>query len=130
MGKSITALSLSRRERQIMDAIYRLGTPTVIEIRNEIQDPPSGNALRTLLSILEQKGHIRHMEDGPRYVYEPVIPRNEMAVTSLQNVLRTFFEGSLESAVSTLLDQEETHLTEEQLDRILKMIERAKGEGR
>jgi predicted transcriptional regulator len=109
-----------------MDAIYRIGTPTVAEIRQEIPSPPSENALRTLLAILEQKGHVRHREQGPRYVFEPVVPRDEMAVSTLRSVLGTFFQGSLETAVSTLLDQEETNLSDEQLDRLVAMIEKAK----
>ncbi len=112
-----------------MDAIYRIDTPTVADIRQEIPNPPSENALRTLLAILEQKGHVRHRVHGPRYVFEPVIPRDEMAVTTLKSVLRTFFQGSLESAVSHLLDQEETNLSDEQLDRLVARIEKAKRGG-
>jgi predicted transcriptional regulator len=121
---------LSRRERQIMDALYRSGTATAVEVRDGMPDPPTSTAVRTLLTILEQKGLVRHREDGPRYVYEPVVPRNEVALASLQRVLQTFFEGSLEHAVSTLLYQKETRITDAQLERLASMIEKARSEGR
>jgi len=112
-----------------MEAIYRLENPTVADIRAAIPNPPSENATRTLLTILEQKGHLRHREQGIRFVYDPVIPRDEMAVSTLKNVLRTFFQDSLESAVSKLLDEEEINLSNEQLDRLVARIEKAKRQG-
>jgi len=112
-----------------MEAIYRLENPTVADIRASIPNPPSENATRTLLTILEQKGHLRHREQGIRFVYEPVIPRDEMAVSTLKNVLRTFFQDSLESAVSKLLDEEEIQLSDDQLDRLVARIEKAKRQG-
>src|SRR5580704_11032635 len=94
---------LSRRERQIMDAVYRLGKASASEIREALADPPSYTAVRTLLGILEQKGQLTHGVDGPRFIYEPVTPREEMAQTALQGMLETFFNGSLEMAVASFL---------------------------
>ena len=125
-----TDAGLSRRERQIMDAVYRLGRATATEIRSQMVDPPSLTATRTMITILENKGRLKHYEDGPRYVYEPVVPRNEAALSSLEKVLQTFFQGSLESAVSTLLSRRETRIGSEELERLAKMIEEARKEER
>ena len=113
-----------------MDSLYRTGKATALEIQGGMSSPPSYTAVRTLLTILEQKGHITHYEDGPRYVYEPTVPRKEMAVTTLKGVLQTFFDGSIERAVATLLDQRETEISDEQLERLMEMIAKARKEGR
>src|SRR5580700_9060547 len=121
---------LSRRERQIMDALYRLGKASAAEIREALADPPTYTAVRTHLGILQEKGHIKFESDGTRYIYEPVVPREEMAKSVIEGVLQTFFGGSIERVVSTLLDSEESKVTPEQLDRLREIIEQASREGR
>jgi predicted transcriptional regulator len=121
---------LSRRERQIMDALYRLGKASAAELRDAIPEPPTYTAVRTHLGILQDKGHVRFESDGTRYIYEPVVPREEMAQTAVDNVLDTFFGGSVERIVATLIDREESRIDDEQLARIAEMIERARKEGR
>jgi predicted transcriptional regulator len=121
---------LSRRERQIMDSIYRLGRASAAEIRAAMDNPPTYTAVRTLLGILHQKGHVRFDSDGTRYVYEPVIPKTEMGRTAIDSVLSTFFDDSIERVVATLLDREESQVTQEQLERLAAMIEQARSEGR
>jgi predicted transcriptional regulator len=131
MGRKLDLSNdLSRRERQIMDAVYRLGKATAAEIREAIPDPPTYTAIRTHLGILHEKGHVRYESDGARYVYEPVVPKDEMGKSAIDGVLRTFFEGSVERVVATLLDRDETQLTPEQLDRLAEIIEQARREGR
>ncbi len=120
---------LSRRERQIMDAVYRLGRATAAEIRGAMDNPPTYTAIRTLLGILHEKGHVRYDSDGTRYVYEPVIPKAEMGKTAIDGVLATFFDGSIERVVATLLDREESQVTQEQLDRLAALIDEARKEG-
>ena|ERR1022692_2823933 len=121
---------LSRRERQIMDAVYRLGRASAVDIRDALAEPPSYTAVRTLLGILQDKGHLRVEVDGPRNMYEPVVPRDEMAKSVMDGVLATFFEGSVERVVATLLDREETRLSGEELERLAKLVEQARREGR
>ncbi len=113
-----------------MDALYTLGKATAADVREGISDPPSYTAVRTLLTILEEKGHITHQAEGPRYVYETVIPRDQVAKSAIQGVVKTFFEGSVERVVATLLDSEDSKLTNEELDRLSELIEQAKREGR
>ena len=121
---------LSRRERQIMDAIYRLGRATAQEVRDNIPEPPSYSAVRALLRVLEEKGHVKHRQDGPRYVYLPTVPREKASASALQQVVRTFFDGSAESAVAALLDLSAEELSDEELDRLRDLIDRARKEGR
>ncbi len=121
---------LSRRERQIMDVLYRSGQASAADIQKALPKAPTYTAVRTLLGILEQKGHVRHFSDGPRYIYEPIIPREEVAESAIHNVLQTFFDGSIERAMATLLTREEANLTDEQLARLAAMIEEARKEGR
>ena len=121
---------LSKRERQIMDALYRLGKASALEIRESIPNPPTYTAVRTLLTILQEKGHVTYQRDGARYIYEPVVPRDEMALSVVDGVLQTFFEGSVERIVATLLERKDTKLTDEELDRLAELIEQAKREGR
>lgn len=113
-----------------MDALYRLGKATAAEVREAMTNPPSNTAVRTLLTILVEKGHVSYQADGVRYVYEPVIPRDEMAKSVISTVVENFFEGSVERVVATLLDHEETNLTDEQFARLSEMIERARRQGR
>lgn len=130
MGKKLH-LSLSRRERQIMDIVYRRGQATVAEVLADIDDPPSYSAIRALLRILdEDKGFLKHVEDGPRYVYKPIVPRSKARRSALSHLVRTFFDDSAEQVVAALLDMSASKLSEEELDRLSEMIEDAKKEGR
>jgi predicted transcriptional regulator len=123
-------LHLSRRERQIMDVVYGLGRATVAEVLQRLSDPPSYSAVRATLRILEDKGQLKHKEDGPRYVYMPTVSRNKARESALTRVVRTFFAGSTEAAVAALLDMESSNLSPAELDRLAEMIDRAKQEGR
>jgi predicted transcriptional regulator len=125
-----TATQLSRRERQIMDVIYARGCATVAEVRERLPDPPTYSAVRALLRILEEKGHLCHEQDGPRYVFLPTIPAEEARQSALRHLLRTFFDGSAEGAVAALLDLEATQLSPEEFERLAERIERARKEGR
>ena len=130
MNKKEKAGGLSRRERQIMDALYKLGRASAAEIRESLEDPPTYTAVRTHLAILQEKGHIKFESDGTRYIYEPVVPHHEMAKSVMDGVLQTFFGGSIERVVATLIDSEESSITQEQLDRLAQIIEQARKEGR
>jgi predicted transcriptional regulator len=121
---------LSRRESQIMEIVYELGRATAADIREAMPDPPSYSAVRAMLRILEDKGHLRHEQDGPRYVYLPTIPPEQARASALKRVVRTFFDGSAEGAVSALLDIADDRLDQEALERIADRIEDAKKEGR
>jgi predicted transcriptional regulator len=121
---------LSRRERQIMDVIYRLGRATAQEVVDNLSDPPSYSAVRGLLRILEDKGHVKHRQDGPRYVYQPTIPREKARASALRQLVRTFFQDSPEAAVAALLDLSAAGLKNEELDRLAALIARARKEGR
>ena len=123
-------VDLSRRERQIMDAVYELGRATAAEIRERMPAPPSYSAVRAMLRILEDKGHLAHEQDGPRYVYMPTVPRSEARDSALRRVVRTFFEGSAENALSALLDLGVDELDEDALRRLAGRIEQAREEGR
>jgi predicted transcriptional regulator len=121
---------LSRRERQMMDILYRRGRATASEIQEAMPDPPSYSAVRTTLRILEDKGQARHQEDGPRYVYTPKVTREKATRSALKHLVETFFDGSAEKAVVTLLDSSASSLSEEELKRIEQMIEKARKAGR
>lgn len=120
---------LSRRERQIMDVIYRRGRATAAEVLDDIPDPPSYSAVRAMLRLLEEKGHVRHEQDGPRYVFLPIVNRDRARKSALKHVVRTFFDGSATDAVAALLDAD-AKLTGTDLDRLSAMIESARKEGR
>ena len=117
---------LSRRERQIMDVIYERGSASAAEVRDRLPDPPSYSAVRALLRVLGEKGHVRHRMEGPRYIYEPVLSRDKAKTTALKRLVRTFFGGSAEQAVAALIDMGSTELGDDELARIEKLIERAK----
>lgn len=117
---------LSRRERQIMDIVYREGEVTAAEVQEALSDPPSYSSVRTHLRILEEKGHLSHRQEGPRYVYRPTVPRSQARKSALARVLETFFDQSVETAVATLLDLESTRLGEEELDRLSELVEAAR----
>jgi predicted transcriptional regulator len=121
---------LGRRERQIMDAVYRLGRATVAEVQQQLPDPPSYSAVRAMLRILEGKGHIRHQQNGPRYVYLPTVPRDKARRSMLTHVVRTFFNGSTEQAVAALLDSSDAKLSDAELDRLSRLLQQARLQGR
>lgn len=121
---------LSRRERQIMDVLYRRGRATAAEIMAEIPDPPSYSAVRAMLRVLEDKKHIRHEEKDLRYVYLPVVAREKARRSAVTHLLDTFFDGSTEQAVATLLNLSAHELKEEDFDRLAALIEEARKEGR
>jgi predicted transcriptional regulator len=117
---------LSRRERQIVDILYAQGRGTAAEVQAALPDPPSYSAVRAMLRILEEKGHVRHEQDGPRYVYVPTVGRDSAKRSALRHVLRTFFDGSTEQAISALLDDASTKMSEVELDRLARMIDQAR----
>jgi predicted transcriptional regulator len=121
---------LSRRERQIMDAIYRLGEATAQEVLDHLPDPPSYSSVRALLRVLEDKGHVKHREDGTRYVYAPIVSREKARAGALQQMIGTFFDGSAAQAAAALLDLKDAHLSDDELDRLEALIERARAEDR
>lgn len=121
---------LSRRERQIMDAVYRLGRASAAEIREAIANPPTYTAVRTHLTILQEKGHVRFDKDGARYIYEPTVPRDQMAKSVMKNVVQNFFGGSVERVVAALVGSGETSLSPDELERLQKIIEDARNQGR
>jgi predicted transcriptional regulator len=120
---------LSRRERQIMDVLYQLGEATAAEVQERIPEAPSYSAVRAMLRILEEKGHVGHTEDGPRYVYRPVVARDAARVSAVSHLLRTFFDGSVEAAMTALLDATDRTLSRDEADRLAALIERRKREG-
>jgi len=120
----------SRREREILDALYKLGKASAAEIREQIPDPPTYTAIRTHLSILEKKGHVRHESDGTRYIYEPLVAREQMGRRAIDSLLKTFFDNSVERAVAAMLTREDANIPREDLDRLAHLIEKAKREGR
>lgn len=121
---------LSRRERQIMDILYRLGSAAVAEVQAELPDPPSYSAVRAMLGKLEDKGHLKHTQDGARYVYHPSHPREEARQSAVRRLLRTFFDGSPTRAVAAVLDLSDEAMDEAELDRLAEMIDEARARGR
>jgi predicted transcriptional regulator len=120
---------LSRREREILEILHRLGQATAAEVLEQLPEPPSYSAVRSILRILCEKGHARYSEDGKRYLYSPVEPPQSAARTALQNVVSTFFGGSLEQAVKAFLTDKDAEISDEELARLSEMIERARQEG-
>ena len=121
---------LSRRERQIMDVLYQLGDATAADVQERLPEPPSYSAVRAMLRILEDKGHVRHHEDGPRYVYAPVVARDKARKSAVTHLLRTFFDGSVEQAMAALLDGADRSLSRDEMDRLARLIDARKREGR
>ncbi len=121
---------LSRREREIMDILYRHERASAAEIHKSMADPPSYSAVRAMLRVLEEKKHIRHEEKDLRYVYIPIVPREKARRSAVAHMLETFFDGSAEQAVATLLDVSSRDLSQEDLDRLAALIEKARKEGR
>ena len=126
---SIDHRDLSRRERQILDILYQRGQATAAEVQSALPEPPSYSAVRALLRILEEKGHIRHEQDGPRYVYLPIVPRDNAQRSAMRHMLQTFFDGSAEQAISALLDDSSAKLSSAELDRLARMIDTARKSG-
>ena len=121
---------LSRREREVLDVLHRLGRASAVEVRAALDKPPSDSAVRTHLRILEDKGHVRHDKDGPRYVYSPVVARETAGKNALRHLLATFFDGSPDRAVAALLDETSADLSADDLDRLDDLIQRARSQGR
>jgi BlaI family penicillinase repressor len=120
---------LSRRERQIMEILYQRGKASASEVREAMEDAPGYSAVRAMLRVLEEKGHVKHQEEGLKYVYVPVVTRDKAKRSAVKHVLETFFAGSPEQIVAALLDVSAARLTREELDRMSDMIEKAKREG-
>lgn len=122
-------LRLSNRERQIMDILYRDGRATAAEVHEQLPDPPSYSAVRATLRILEEKGQVLHEQDGPRYVFRPAVARDKAKRTAIRHLVQTFFDGSPELAVATLLDESASELSQDDLARLEKLIDEAKSKG-
>ncbi len=121
---------LSRRERQIMDVLYQRERASAAEVREALPDPPSYSAVRTLLRVLEEKGHARHVQEGARYIYSATQPRRRAARSALSQVVHTFFGGSVERAVAALVSDSEARLSDPELERLQQLIEQARKGGR
>jgi len=121
---------LSRRERQIMDILYRRGRVTAAEVHEALPDRPSYSAVRAMLRVLEEKGHVRHEEQGPRYVFLPTLAREKATRSAVRHLLETFFNGSAEQAVAALLDASASELGAAELERMAELIEKARKDGR
>jgi predicted transcriptional regulator len=122
--------SLSRRERQIMDIVYSLGEATASQVLERLPAPPSYSAVRAMLRILEEKGHLRHQQEGPRYVFHPTMAADEAQRTALRHMVQVFFAGSTEKAVAALLDLSDSPLGDADRARLLDLIQRARQDGR
>jgi predicted transcriptional regulator len=120
---------LSRRERQIIDILYSQGRATAAEVQAALPEPPSYSAVRAMLRILEEKGHVRHEQDGPRYVYLPTVGRDNAKKSAMRHMLHTFFDGSAEQAISSLLGDPAARLSDAELDRLASLIDRARKAG-
>lgn len=121
---------LSRRERQIMDILYQRGKSSASEVREAMPDAPSYSAVRAMLRVLEEKGHIRHLEEHLKYVYLPIVPREKAKRSAVKHLLNTFFHDSPEQIVAALLDVSAARLTRQELDRMAEMIDKARREGK
>ena len=121
---------LSRRERQIMDVLYKRGKASAAEVREAIEDAPSYSAIRAMLRVLEEKGHVRHQAEGLKYVYVPTVNRDKAKRSAVRHLLDTFFSDSPDQVVAALLDVSSRRLTGDELDRMADMIEKAKKEGK
>jgi predicted transcriptional regulator len=118
--------ALTRRERQIMDILYRRGRAIAAEVMEELSGDPNYSTVRTQLRVLEEKGHVRHEEVGLRYVYEPAVPRSSARKSAMRHLVETFFDGSAEDAVAALLGGEGAKLSDEQLDRIANIVTKSR----
>ena len=116
--------TFSRRERQIMDVLYKLERATVADVLSKLTDKPSYSTVRAQLRVLEEKGHVRHEEHGLRYVYVPIVPRDIARRSALRHLVETFFDGSAEKVVAALLGGEASRISQEELDRLARLITR------
>lgn len=121
---------LGSRERQIMEVVYRLGRATVAEVLAQIEDPPSYSAVRAMLRILEDKGHLKHVQDGPRYLYLPVVSGDRARRSILQDVVKRLFDNSTEKAVAALLESSSTRMSDAELERLQRLIDSSRRKGR
>ena len=121
--------ALSRRERQIMDILYKRGRATASEVMDELPGDPHSSTVRTQLRVLEEKGHVSHEEEGLRYVYVPAVPRRAARKSALRHLVDTFFDGSAEQVVAAVLGGEGSRLSDKELDRIAELVAKAKKEG-
>ena len=126
----MAAMNLSRRERQIMDIIYRLERASAAEVLDRLPNAPSYSAVRAMLRILEEKGHLLHTQDGPRYIYSPTVAAAEASRSALRHVLKTFFDGSPAQAMAALLDETAEEMSDDELARLSTLIEQAQQDGR
>src|SRR5256885_15405593 len=129
MTKSSTHTTLTRRERQIMDTLYRRSRATAAEVMADLPGEPNYSTVRTQLRVLEDKAHVRHEEEGLRYVYVPAVPRHAARKSALKHLVETFFDGSAEQVVAAVLGGEASRLSDEELERIAELISKARKEG-
>jgi predicted transcriptional regulator len=130
MAATSTHSVLTKRERQIMDVLYRLGRATAGEIRDGLPGTPSDSTVRTQLRVLESKGHVRHEEQGLRYVYMPTVPRHSARKSALKHLVDTFFDGSSAKVVAALLGGEAARVSDEELERIAELVSDARSDSR
>jgi predicted transcriptional regulator len=128
--RAATVTDLGRRERQIIDVVYRLGRATVSEVLAELPDPPSYSAVRGMLNLLEEKGHLRHVSEGLRYVYLPVVAAEHASRSAMAHVVRTFFAGSAAHAATALFELPDRKWTKDELDQLNQLVKKAMKEGR
>ena len=121
---------LGRRERQIVEVVYRLGRASVNDVLDHLPDPPSYSSVRTMLRILESKGHLKHEQEGPRYIYRPAVRRDTASRSALHHLVRTFFAGSTSRAVAALLENRDTRFSDEEIERLSKLIHKNRKQGR
>ena len=125
-----TLHDLGRRERQLVEAVYRLGRATVNEVLDQLPDPPSYSAVRAMLGKLEHKGYLKHQQDGPRYVYLPALSTERARRNALEHLVNTFFDGSAERAVMALIQLSDTEVSADVLERLADKVKEAHKEGR
>jgi len=122
--------NLGRRERQIMDVVYKLGRASVAQVQSELPDPPSYSAVRAMLGFLEDKGYLKHEQDGLKYIYAPTTDRNKARTSALQHLVKTFFAGSVADAAAALVDLPDSGLSPTEREQLVHAIEQARREGR
>jgi predicted transcriptional regulator len=129
MTKPVLPVALTRRERQIMDILYRRGRATAADVMEDLSGHPNYSTVRTQLRVLESKGHARHEQDGVRYIYMAAVPRRAARKSALRHLVDTFFEGSTEQVVAALLGGEAARVSDQELERIAALVAKAKKDG-